>query len=195
MAKVEAPNDLSPEEQKRIVEAMAFLDTADHYALLGVPRAADKKEIKRGYYERAALYHPDRYFRRQPGDYKPMLEAIFARIEAQALEASLHRLVGAEYLTIAKARHAAYGTAIGATAPLSAPPAEPSIAEPLRQVRAGIAAYGRIVAALVEMGEFTEAVATQALAPVDRIRAAQRERREADTAASDEVLSSPLPQI
>ena len=122
-------------------------------------------------------------------------EAIFARIEAQALEASLHRLVGAEYLTIAKARHAAYGTAIGATAPLSAPPAEPSIAEPLRQVRAGIAAYGRIVAALVEMGEFTEAVATQALAPVDRIRAAQRERREADTAASDEVLSSPLPQI
>ncbi len=82
MAKVEAPNDLSPEEQKRIVEAMAFLDTADHYALLGVPRAADKKEIKRGYYERAALYHPDRYFRRQPGDYKPMLEAIFARITA-----------------------------------------------------------------------------------------------------------------
>ena len=39
----------------------------DHYALLGVDPKADKKAIKRAYYELAAVFHPDQYFRKTPG--------------------------------------------------------------------------------------------------------------------------------
>ena len=122
-------------------------------------------------------------------------EAIFSRIEAKSLTDSLNHLVGEEYITIAKTRHEAYGTAIGATAALDAPPVEPGIAEPLRQVRAGIAAYGRIVAALVDMGDLSEADASAALAPIDRVRAAQRERRGADAVVDQEALGNPLPVV
>ncbi len=123
-------------------------------------------------------------------------EAIFARIEAKSLEGTLNRLVGAEYLTIARTRHAAYGAAIGVTAPLEEAPPEPAVAEPLRQARASIAAYSRIVSALVEMGDISESEALQALGPIDRARAALRGRREADPAPPlDETLNTPLPEV
>jgi curved DNA-binding protein CbpA len=52
----------------------------DHYSLLGVPRAADKKTIKRAYYELAGVYHPDKFFRKRLGSFKVMMEGVFARI-------------------------------------------------------------------------------------------------------------------
>jgi len=56
------------------------LGTADHYQLLGVDRSADRKALKRAYFELAAKLHPDRYFRKKLGSFKLRLEAIFSRI-------------------------------------------------------------------------------------------------------------------
>jgi curved DNA-binding protein CbpA len=56
------------------------LSHLDHYALLAVDRTADRKAIKRAYFDAAALFHPDRYFRKRLGSFKPRLEAIFSRI-------------------------------------------------------------------------------------------------------------------
>jgi curved DNA-binding protein CbpA len=56
------------------------LGSADHYQLLGVDRSADRKALKRAYFELAAKLHPDRYFRKNLGSFKLRLEAIFSRI-------------------------------------------------------------------------------------------------------------------
>lgn len=88
------PSDLSPEEQavlaedveleadtkQRVLTLHRRLDQLDHYALLGVERTADKKALKRAYYDLAAKFHPDKYFRKRLGTYKLRMEAIFGRI-------------------------------------------------------------------------------------------------------------------
>jgi curved DNA-binding protein CbpA len=53
---------------------------ADHYEMLGVPRNADRKAIKRAYFELAARFHPDRYFRKRLGSFKIRMEAVFAAV-------------------------------------------------------------------------------------------------------------------
>jgi curved DNA-binding protein CbpA len=52
----------------------------DHYTMLGVDPGADKKEIKRAYYELAAKFHPDRHFRKKLGSFKLRLEVFFSRL-------------------------------------------------------------------------------------------------------------------
>ncbi|MGH7282393.1 MAG: J domain-containing protein [Polyangiaceae bacterium] len=72
--------DLEPENRKLVNDLFRKLDGATHYELLGVPPDADKKRIKRAYYELAAHVHTDRFFRKNLGSYKAKMEAIFARV-------------------------------------------------------------------------------------------------------------------
>ncbi|MGO8992673.1 MAG: DnaJ domain-containing protein [Polyangiaceae bacterium] len=72
--------DLEPEHRKQIDEMYARLETLDHYALLGVPRTADRKGVKRAYFELTSRFHPDRFFRRRLGPYKLKMETVFGRM-------------------------------------------------------------------------------------------------------------------
>jgi curved DNA-binding protein CbpA len=72
--------DLPPELRGRIDDLFANLGAIDLYALLGVARSADRREIKRAYHRLTLELHPDRYFRRPIGSYKAKLEAIFTRL-------------------------------------------------------------------------------------------------------------------
>lgn len=77
---VEEEVDIAPELRKWIVEVHAQLERLTHYDLLGVRRSCDAKDIKRAYFRLAGMVHPDRFFKKRLGHYKPMIDAIFARI-------------------------------------------------------------------------------------------------------------------
>lgn len=71
------PCDLDDDQKKRVLDLFYALNDCDHYRLLGVPREADKKAIKRAYYEVAAAVHPDKFFRKNIGAFKTKMEAVF----------------------------------------------------------------------------------------------------------------------
>src|SRR5580658_5127997 len=72
--------DLEPKLRADLLSLHSTLDRLDHYALLGLKRDADKQATKRAYYELAAKFHPDRYFRKRLGTFKIRLEAVFSRL-------------------------------------------------------------------------------------------------------------------
>jgi len=72
--------EIDLERRRYLFDAYAQLDTISHYALLGVSRNADAKAIKNAYYRLAGLVHPDRYFGKRLGSYKPKMEAIFTQL-------------------------------------------------------------------------------------------------------------------
>lgn len=72
--------DLSADQKKRVLDLFYRLDDLDHYTLLGVGKDADKKTVKRSYFELASIMHPDRYFKKNLGSFKGKMEALFGRI-------------------------------------------------------------------------------------------------------------------
>jgi hypothetical protein len=72
--------ELAPEQKKRVLDMYYRLDDLDHYTLLGVGKEADKKTVKRSYFELASLMHPDRYFKKNLGSFKGKMEVLFGRI-------------------------------------------------------------------------------------------------------------------
>ena len=72
--------ELDPEQRRYLDDVHARLDTLDHYELLGVARDADTNAIRRAYFQRVRVVHPDRFFGKRLGRYKARMEAIFARM-------------------------------------------------------------------------------------------------------------------
>jgi curved DNA-binding protein CbpA len=74
--------ELDMERRRYILDVYAQLERINHYALLGVNRTADRKAVKDAYFRLAGLVHPDRYFGKRLGSYKPKMELLFTRITA-----------------------------------------------------------------------------------------------------------------
>ena len=79
-AELDEEVDLDLPRKRRILDLFYRLDSVNHYELLEVPKDAEKKAIKGAYYEVVTLFHPDRYFGKNVGSFKPKLEKIFARL-------------------------------------------------------------------------------------------------------------------
>jgi curved DNA-binding protein CbpA len=71
--------ELELEIQRRILEYEAALGRPYH-ELLGVERGAEPKVVKRAYFKLSKEFHPDRYFRREIGDYALRLDRIFKKV-------------------------------------------------------------------------------------------------------------------
>ena len=130
--------ELEAETRKLVNDLYAKLDGSTHYELLDIPQEADKKRVKRAYYELAAHIHPDKFFRKQLGAYKPKMEAIFARVTlAHDVLTSKDRRP--EYDTYLGARSAArkiesmsdLKAVRVSQAPHSTPVAGPSVSQPV----------------------------------------------------------------
>jgi hypothetical protein len=72
--------DVTPELKRRILDTYYRLDLLSHYELLGVETQADKKAVKAAYFELVNYFHPDRYFGKNLGTFKPKLERLFTRV-------------------------------------------------------------------------------------------------------------------
>lgn len=98
MSELDEDVELTLERKQAILDLFHRLDELSYYEILGVPIAADKKDIKRAYYELAPEFHPDKYFRKRLGSFKPKIETIFARITL-AHDVLTHKTRRAEYDT------------------------------------------------------------------------------------------------
>lgn len=121
--------ELELDRKRAVLELYYGLDRFSHYELLGLHPSADKKAVKRAYYDLAPLYHPDSYFRKRLGSFKPKIEAIFTRLTL-AHDVLTHRVKRAEY---DQSLHETGALAAGAepAAPVEAGAAAPTTSEPL----------------------------------------------------------------
>jgi len=135
--------EIEPERRRTILETFYRLDSLTHYQLLQVAPDADKRAIKNAYFEVVNVFHPDRYFGKRLGSFKPKLERVFARL-TEAHDTLTRLGPRAEYdaylASLAKTRQLDQGDAAlaaqvqaiqrqiedEARAGLSAPPAPPS---------------------------------------------------------------------
>mgnify|MGYP000185407383 CR=1 FL=1 len=74
--------DLTVDQKKRILFIEAKLDEWNHYGLLGLKRSADASAIKRGYFRASKEFHPDAFFRKNIGTFKPRVDRIFRAMKA-----------------------------------------------------------------------------------------------------------------
>ena len=66
------------------------LDGLDYYAVLGVERDVDADGIRRAFYERAEVMHPDRHYNLVDTDLREKLYMVYKRV------AEAYRVLGAE---------------------------------------------------------------------------------------------------
>jgi curved DNA-binding protein CbpA len=155
---IDASLDIPVEVQERIFEFEAKLD-APYYEILGVPRDADRKALRKAYFALSKELHPDRFFRRNVGPFGKRLERIFGKIvEAYELlsdpmaRAEIERSLAAASGDASEAA-GVVAEAATAAAPESAPEAPPETgsqratpAPPLRSRRPHVfSLHSRIV--------------------------------------------------
>lgn len=88
--------DIELPRRRQILDLYYRLEQLSHYQLFGVSADADKKAIKEAYFEIVNVFHPDRYFGKKVGSFKPKLEKVFARL-TEAYDVLSRRASRAEY--------------------------------------------------------------------------------------------------
>ena len=76
---VDASLDLDPKIQEELLEFANGLDRPYH-ELLGVAADADNRAIKKAYFQKSKRFHPDRYFRKNVGEFGPVVETCFKKL-------------------------------------------------------------------------------------------------------------------
>lgn len=96
---------LQENEKRRIIQVMRLVAGSDYFALLGVSRGADKRELKRAYFRMSKEFHPDRHYKQDLGTFGPLLNIIFenATLAFQELSDDGRR---AEHIAALAAGHA-----------------------------------------------------------------------------------------
>jgi DnaJ-class molecular chaperone len=74
--------EMSPERAELIKSMHDRVDKLDLFTLLDVDLNANSAVLRRGYFKQSLLFHPDRYFSKDIGPYKKMLERVFGLISA-----------------------------------------------------------------------------------------------------------------
>ena len=72
--------EIPPELQRELRELAAREGRISHYELLGIPADADSGAVRRAFLERSRRFHPDAWYRKQLGDFGPLLSRAFQRI-------------------------------------------------------------------------------------------------------------------
>jgi len=79
-AELDEDVDLERDHRRKVLDAYYKIADQDLYEVLAIERKADKKAIKRAYYDLATVHHPDRFFRKRLGSFKQKMEAVFSRV-------------------------------------------------------------------------------------------------------------------
>ncbi|MBT8493740.1 MAG: Hsp70 family protein [Deltaproteobacteria bacterium] len=70
--------ELESWEKKRLIAVKRKLDAGRILAILGIKETANKRELRRAYFELAKEFHPDRYYGKRLGSFGPLLGEVFA---------------------------------------------------------------------------------------------------------------------
>lgn len=108
------PADLDEGRRRMILEYFNALERHTHYSILGVGEGATKAEIKEAYYDLVGSFHPDRYFGKELGSFKPKLEKVFGAL-TKAYDVLTRRRSREEYDRYLAARRSTAG--LGGSAP------------------------------------------------------------------------------
>jgi curved DNA-binding protein CbpA len=165
--------DLPEDVRRYVLEVFVKLAHLSHYQLLGVPRDAPATAAKRAYFQLVRTIHPDRYFGKRLGSYKPKLETIFARL-TRAYETLTDAEARAAYDAELAAAEAAAPEGGQARRPRTTAPIEPATAA--RRQSALLALEAQLAAGKAKAAKLGQAGA-RAFAAGDLIGAAEAYRQ------------------
>jgi len=127
-------------EEARCVEILEWEQSVRQasslYELFGIPDGADARSVKREYRQLAMKFHPDKFFRKEIGGYRPRIDDCWKQIQEayeKLTDLATKAVYDADLLSRPAApRPAAAGSSSSGTAgavgkPWMAPPAPPSI--------------------------------------------------------------------
>lgn len=115
--------DLTADERAQLSAMAQHAAARDHYALLNAKPTASAAELQQAFYQISRTWHPDRFFRRELGEYREVLDTVFLAVTES------YRILSnpVSRLTYDRARPAApSGAARTATADPSRPSPRPA---------------------------------------------------------------------